>query len=86
MLPSICTPSTARFGSRPPTLIVPLVCLPVFVRRGATMAVAFCAFWTFENQLYIATYMGDARGSVLPLVGSDGSDGTILITHWGPLQ
>jgi hypothetical protein len=67
-------------------LLVPLVCLLVFVRHGATTAVAFSAFWTFENLLYIATYMGDARRSAMPLVGSDESDWTILFTHWGVLQ
>lgn len=67
-------------------VIVPIVCVLAFVRRGATTSAAFCAFWTFENLLYIATYMGDARRSALPLVGSDESDWTILFTHWGLLQ
>jgi len=66
-------------------LLVPLLCMLAFVRRGETSAVAFCAFWLFENCLYIATYMGDARTSALPLVGSDESDWTILFTHWGVL-
>src|SRR5262249_9682122 len=67
-------------------LIGPLVCLIVFWRQGTTAAVAFCAFWAFENLLYIAAYMADARRSALPLVGSDESDWTILFTHWGVLQ
>jgi hypothetical protein len=67
-------------------LIVPVVCVLVFLRRGETTAVAFCAFWTFENLLYIATYMGDARRSALPLVGGDESDWTILFSHWGVLR
>ncbi len=66
-------------------LLVPLICVVVFTRRGATTAVAFCAFWCFENLLYIATYMGDARRSALPLVGGEESDWTILFTHWGVL-
>ena len=66
-------------------VIVPLVCALVFVRRGETTAVAFCTFWFFENFLYIATYMGDARRSALPLVGGDESDWTILFSHWGVL-
>jgi hypothetical protein len=67
-------------------LVVPLLCTLVFVRRGETTAVAFCSVWTFENLLYIAGYMGDARRSALPLVGGDESDWTILFTHWGVLQ
>ena len=67
-------------------IIVPAICAVVFFRRRETQAVAFCAFWMFENLLYIATYMGDARTSALPLVGSDESDWTLLFTRWGVLQ
>ena len=67
-------------------LLVPLACTAVFVYRQQTTAVAFCAFWTFQNLLYVATYMADARTSALPLVGSEESDWTILFTHWGVLQ
>jgi hypothetical protein len=67
-------------------VLVPVACLAYFMRRGRTTAVAFSAFWGFENLLYVATYMADARRSALPLVGSDESDWTILFTHWGVLQ
>lgn len=67
-------------------LLVPLLCMLAFLRRGETTAVAFCAFWWFENFLYIATYIGDARRAALPLVGSEESDWTILLTYWGILQ
>jgi hypothetical protein len=67
-------------------LIVPLVCMLAFIRRGETTAVAATAFWTFENLLYIAAYMADARRSAIPLVGGDESDWTILFTHWGVIQ
>ena len=67
-------------------LIVPLLCTLFFIRSGQTTAVACAAFWLFENLLYVATYMADARRSALPLVGSDESDWTILFTHWGVLQ
>jgi hypothetical protein len=67
-------------------LLVPLACTAVFIYRRETTAVAFCAFWFFQNFLYVATYMADARTSALPLVGSDESDWTILFTHWGLLQ
>jgi hypothetical protein len=67
-------------------VLVPLACVLFFVRRGETTAVAASTFWGFENLLYIATYMGDARRSALPLVGSEESDWTILFTHWGLLQ
>ena len=67
-------------------LLVPVACTAVFIYRRQTSAVAFCAFWTFQNLLYVAPYMADARTSALPLVGSDESDWTILFSHWGVLQ
>ena len=67
-------------------LLAPLTCVLLFVRRGETTAVAVTAVWAFENLLYVATYMADARRAALPLVGSDESDWTILFTHWGVLQ
>jgi hypothetical protein len=66
-------------------LLLPMICALAFVRRGETAGAAFCAFWFFENLLYVAAYMADARRSALPLVGSDESDWTILFTHWGVL-
>jgi hypothetical protein len=65
---------------------VPLACMLFFIRRGETTAVAATMFWTFENLLYVAFYMADARRSAIPLVGSDESDWTILFSHWGVLQ
>ena len=77
---------TMILGGTLTQLIVPFGCMLLFLRRGETTAVAATAFWGFENLLYIATYMADARRSALPLVGSDESDWTILFTHWGVLQ
>jgi hypothetical protein len=77
---------TMILGGTIAQLLAPLLCTLLFIRRGETTAVAFCAFWGFENLLYIATYIGDARRSALPLVGSDESDWTILLSHWGLLQ
>lgn len=78
--------STQVLGGTIGQLLVPIGCLLFFLRRGETTAVACCAFWTFENLLYIAAYMGDARRAALPLVGSGESDWAILFTHWGVLQ
>ena len=77
---------TMLLGGSLAQVLVPLACLLVFMRQGRTTAVAFTAFWGSENLLYVATYMGDARRSALPLVGGDESDWTLLFTHWGVLQ
>ena len=66
-------------------LIVPLLCAAYFFFQRETTGFAFSIFWFFENFPYIGAYMADARTSVLPLVGSDESDWTILFTQWGLL-
>lgn len=77
---------TMILGGTLTQLLVPFGCMAFFLRRGETTGVAATACWGFQNLLYIATYMADARRSALPLVGSDESDWTILFTHWGVLQ
>ena len=77
---------TTILGGTLAQVIAPILCALIFVRRGETVAIAFCAFWGFENLLYIATYMGDARTAALPLVGADESDWAILLSHWGVLH
>lgn len=66
-------------------LIVPFLCLAYFFYKRETTGVAFCAFWLFENFLYIGTYMADARALSLPLVGSGDHDWEILFTQWNLL-
>lgn len=44
-----------------------------FVERKPA-AFAFCLFFFFENFLYTATYMADARAMQLPLVSAGGGD------------
>ena len=63
-------------------LIVPLACAAYFFFRRESTGTAFCAFWFFENFLYIGTYMADARTSALLLVGSGDSDWEVLFTQW----
>lgn len=49
-------------------LIVPFALAVYFTFQRQTTATAFAAFFFFENFLYIATYMADARSQGLPLV------------------
>lgn len=64
-------------------LLVPLLCAIYFFWHRETQGFAFSSFWFFENFPYIGTYMADARTGVLPLVGSEESDWTILFGQWG---
>lgn len=54
--------------------LVPLLLAAYFFRQRQPAAFIFCAFFFFENWLYTATYMADARAQVLPLVTTGDSD------------
>jgi hypothetical protein len=54
--------------------LVPLLLAAYFFHERQLAAFVFCAFFFFENWLYTATYMADARAMVLPLVTAGNSD------------
>jgi hypothetical protein len=54
--------------------LVPLLLAGYFFSQRQTTAFAFCLFFFFENWLYTATYMADARVMALPLVTAGDSD------------
>jgi hypothetical protein len=67
-------------------LLVPFLLAAYFWWHRHTTGLAFCAFWFFENFLYIGSYMADARAEALPLVGSGEHDWEILFTRWNLLM
>jgi hypothetical protein len=54
--------------------LVPALLAVYFLVERQTSAFAFCTFFFFENWLYTATYMADARAMVLPLVTTGDPD------------
>lgn len=48
--------------------LVPLLLAAYFFSQRNAVAFVFCMFFFFENLLYTATYMADARAQELPLV------------------
>ena len=48
--------------------MVPFLLAAYFFHERQVAAFVFCLFFFFENWLYTATYMADARAMVLPLV------------------
>jgi hypothetical protein len=54
--------------------VVPLLLSAYFFRARQPAAFVFCLFFFFENWLYTATYMADARAMVLPLVTTGDPD------------
>jgi hypothetical protein len=54
--------------------LAPFLLAAYFFTQRQTTAFTFCAFFFFENWLYTATYMADARAMVLPLVTAGDSD------------
>jgi hypothetical protein len=55
-------------------LFVPAALATAFLFRRHLPGAAFAAFFFFENFLYIATYMADARAQSLPLVSVGGGE------------
>ena len=53
---------------------VPLALAAYFFTQRQTAGFVFCLFFFFENWLYTATYIADARAQVLPLVSAGGGD------------
>ena len=54
--------------------LVPLLLAVYFLFQRQAAAFAFCLFFFFENWLYTATYMADARAMALPLVTTGDPD------------
>ena len=54
--------------------LVPFLLAAYFFSQRQTASFAFCSFFFFENWLYTATYMADARAMLLPLVTAGDSD------------
>ena len=54
--------------------LVPFLLAAYFFAQRQIAGFVFCSFFFFENWLYTATYMADARAQVLPLVTTGDSD------------
>jgi hypothetical protein len=58
--------------------LVPFLLAAYFLTQRQTTGFVFCLFFFFENWLYTATYMADARVQALPLVTTGDPD---LVEH-----
>jgi hypothetical protein len=70
-------------------LIVPIVCTVAFWRQFDYFGSSFCLVWLGENLISVATYIGDARARVLPLLGggdSNSHDWYRLLGKWDMLN
>jgi hypothetical protein len=67
-------PTLGLWGGTILQWLVPLLLAAYFFRERQTAAFVFCLFFFFENWLYTATYMADARAMALPLVTAGDSD------------
>ncbi len=67
-------------------LIVPLLFVVYFWRRGDRHAATIPLWWAGQNCWNIARYVADARAMELPLVGGGEHDWTFLLGVWGVLS
>jgi hypothetical protein len=61
-------PTLGLWGGTLLQWLVPFLLAAHFLHERKTAGFVFCLFFFFENWLYTATYMADARAQVLPLV------------------
>jgi hypothetical protein len=61
-------PTLCLWGGTLLQWVVPFLLAVYFFSQRETTGFVFCLFFFFENWLYTATYMADARAMVLPLV------------------
>ncbi len=67
-------PTIGLWGGTLLQWLVPFLLASYFFTQRQTAGFVFCLFFFFENWLYTATYMADARAQVLPLVTTGDPD------------
>jgi len=67
-------PTLGLWGGTLLQWLVPFLLAMYFFSQRHTTGFAFCLFFFFENWLYTATYMADARAQELPLVTTGDPD------------
>jgi hypothetical protein len=67
-------------------LIMPLLFVGYFWRRGDRHAASVALWWVAQNCGNIATYVADARAQELPLVGGGEHDWFYLLSATGQLE
>jgi hypothetical protein len=67
-------PTLCLWGGTLLQWLVPFLLAVYFFTQRQTTGFVFCLFFFFENWLYTATYMADARVQELPLVTTGDSD------------
>jgi hypothetical protein len=67
-------PTLGLWGGTLLQWLVPLLLAAYFFTERQVTAFVFCGFFFFENWLYTATYMADARTQILPLVTTGDPD------------
>jgi hypothetical protein len=67
-------PTLGLWGGTLLQWLVPFLLAVYFFKERQTAGFVFCLFFFFENWLYTATYMADARAQELPLVTTGDPD------------
>jgi hypothetical protein len=67
-------PTLGLWGGTLLQWLVPFLLAAYFFSQRQTTGFVFCLFFFFENSLYTATYMADARDQALPLVTTGDPD------------
>ena len=74
------------YGGTLGQFVFPGIAMVIFWTRRDTVPFAACWVWLFQNMLYVAAYMADARALHLPLLGGGKHDWRTIFLRWGALQ
>ena len=77
-------PTLGLWGGTLLQSLVPFLLAAYFFVQRQKSSFVFCSFFFFENWLYTATYMADARAMVLPLVTA-GGEGDYVEHDWNTI-
>lgn len=67
-------------------LVVPLLFVASFVKRGDLHSATVPLFWEAQSMWNVARYVADARALELPLVGGGEHDWLYLLDRWNVLE
>lgn len=66
-------------------VLIPIICLVVFIFQKRWLGALFSLWWTGQNLVNVSVYIGDAWDKALPLLGGDNvvHDWNWLLGMWG---
>ena len=82
---SIFGNTAGLYGGTLGQFVFPALAIGTFLKKANQFAAGLALLWLFQNMIYMARYMADARAQRLPLVGGGDHDWTNIFSRWNVL-